>query len=166
MSNRSWLIAALIASLGINLALGGYLLGRLSGARPAAVDPMLSALRMVRDLPDERRRALRPLLREPFRAMRPDVRRMWAAQTRINAALTAEPFDPDALDAALADFRDALLASQRSSHPGLVRLAGAMTAAERLTLRDAMGSPPQRHGRHDDRQPREHGVPSELRPPR
>jgi uncharacterized membrane protein len=150
MNNRNWLLIALGASLVVNLALGGFLLGRMTAAAPMpTVDPTLTSLRLVRDLPDERRRALRPLLRESVRAMRPEVRRMRTAQHRINASLAAEPFDPDELDAALREFRDALVASQQLSHPGLVRLAVAMTPRERALLRDALGSPRERRYHRD-----------------
>jgi uncharacterized membrane protein len=151
MSYRNWLLAALAVSLVINLGLGGFVLGRMTGAAPTpTLDPMLTTLRLVRDLPEQRRQELRPLLREPFRAMRPEIRRMWAAQRRINEALAADPFDPDALDDALAEFRDALVASQQRSHPGLVRLVVAMTPQERVLLRDAMGSPPERRHRREE----------------
>jgi uncharacterized membrane protein len=150
MIYRNWLLIALGASLVINLALGGFVLGTMTAAAPVpTVDPTMTSLRLVRDLPDERRQALGPLLRESVRAMRPEVRRMRAAQHRINASLATEPFDPDELDAALREFRDALVASQQLSHPGLVRLAVAMTPRERALLRDAMGSPPERRYRRD-----------------
>jgi uncharacterized membrane protein len=150
MNYRNWLVIALGVSLVVNLALGGFVLGRMTAAAPMqTVDPTLTTLRLVRDLPDERRRALRPLLRESVRAMHPEVRRMRAAQHRINASLAAEPFDPDELDAALREFRDALVASQQLSHPGLVRLVVAMTPRERALLRDAMGSPPEVRYRRD-----------------
>lgn len=150
MSNRSWLAVALALSLIGNLALGGFVLGRLTAAAPPpTVDPMHTTLRLLRDLPDERRHALRPLARESFRAMRPEIRRLRAAQRRINESLAAEPFDPGELDAALAQFRDALVASQRLSHPGLVRLVVAMTPEERGRLREAMGTPRERRYRRD-----------------
>lgn len=151
MSNRSWLLAALAASVVVNLVLGGYLLGRLSAGRPpGSVDPMLSGLHMVRALPEARRDELRPLLRASFRDMRPEMRRMWRAQRRIDAALDAEPFAAAELEAALAEFRGALLATQQRSHQAVVELASVLTPAERRLLREAMAVPPRRHHRGDD----------------
>jgi uncharacterized membrane protein len=153
MSNRSWLLAALAASVVVNLVLGGYLLGRMSAGRPPAMgDPMLSGLHMVRALPEARRDELRPLLRTSFRDMRPQMRRMWRAQRRIDAALTAEPFAATELDEALAEFRDALLATQQRSHQAMVELATVLTPAERLLLRHALETrSPRRHHRDGGR---------------
>lgn len=155
MSNRSWLLAALAASVVINLVLGGYLLGRMSTGRPPGnVDPMLSGLHMVRALPEARRNELRPLLRASFRDMRPELRRMWRAQRRVDAALGAEPFAAAELEAALAEFRGALVATQQASHQAIVELASVLTPAERQLLREAMARPSPRHHHRGDGPPR------------
>lgn len=135
-----WLIVALIASLAGNLALGGFVFGRLGTPAPvpAALDPSLGMFRVLRELPEARREALRPPLREHFRSLRGDLQGMREAQRRINRALAGEPFDATALETALQGFRTALLDSQEHNHAMLVRLAGAMTAEERQLLRDAM----------------------------
>ncbi len=156
MSGNRWLLVALIASLAVNLGLAGFVVGRLSmpGPAPAALDPSLGMFRVLRALPEPRRESLGPAFREHFRGLRSELRSIRAAQGRINQALAAEPFDPDALSTALAGFRDALLASQRANHVLLVRTASAMTAEERQLLRDAMS----RDHRHRPR-PREDPPP-------
>jgi uncharacterized membrane protein len=140
MFNNRWLTAVLVVSLAGNLALAGFISGRLSGhgPAPAAMDPSLGLFRMLRELPDERREQLRPTVREHFRSMRGDLRDLRGAQRRINNALTAEPFEADALTAALDDFRRALLDNQRENHAMLVRVASTMSAEERALLRNSM----------------------------
>ncbi|MEQ8857113.1 MAG: periplasmic heavy metal sensor [Pseudomonadales bacterium] len=152
MGSSRWLLVVLIASLAVNLALAGFVVGRLSGPdglAPASLDPSLGMFRVLRELPEARREALGPPLRDHFRGLRGELRRMREAQRQINDALAAEPFDADALTAALGGFRAALLDSQQANHALLVRMARAMTAEERALLIDAMtrGRP---HGRRSD----------------
>lgn len=144
MSRGNVLVLALILSLGANLALAGFIAGRMHAARPApvAMDPYVNSLRALRDLPDERQAAIRPLLREHLRALRPNVREMRRAQGRIKESLAADPFDPEALTEALAGFRSALLESQERSHGALVELAATLSPDERLVLREVLTRSP------------------------
>lgn len=157
MRNRSWLIIGLIVSLGLNLALGGFVVGQMTrpGPSPAMLDPSLALFRVVRELPDPRREALRPVMREHFHTLRGDIRRIRRAQREINEALSREPFDPAALDRALGEFRAALLDGQEDNHEALVRLAGRLTADERRQLQRMMTrpSPPRDHPRRTDGPP-------------
>jgi uncharacterized membrane protein len=140
MQTPKWLLIALAISLAANLALGGFLAGRMTGGalRPAPVDPALAFVRVVRELPDDRQAALAPLVREQFRSARGSVRDLRRAQRDITAALTSEPFDDAALTQALERFRTALLASQEASHATLVPLVAAMTPEERVRFEKAM----------------------------
>jgi uncharacterized membrane protein len=142
-TSRKWMLVALAISVGINLALAGFMAGRVIEPRfvPPRLDPALAFFPAVRQLPEARRDVLRPIMRAEFGSARPNMRRMIAAQRAINDALTAEPYSENALAAALAEFRGALLASQEDSHAALVRLAGALTQDERNLLAGAM-----RHG--------------------
>lgn len=152
-----WLIVALVASIAVNLGLGGFLIGRMTmpWPVPATLDPSLGMFRVLRELPEPRREALRPLVHEHFRSLRGDLRRMRVAQQRINAALDTQPFDAEALADALTGFRQALMDSQQANHRVLVRIAGDMTPEERALLHEAMSRP---HGhrpirRDDGRRP-------------
>lgn len=152
MPSRKWLIALLGVSLAVNLALGGFLVGQMSRPeRPTMLDPSLSLFRAVRELPDARRDEFRPTIRAHFRELRGDIRQLRAAQRGIEAALTEEPFRPDALDAALTQFRTALLDSQQRNHRLLVDMAAAMTPEERALLVEEMKRP-----RLMYRRPRDH----------
>ena len=151
MRNK-WLIAALVISLAGNLALAGFVAGRFSAPPPvpAGLDPTLGLFRVLRGLPEARREELRPEVRAGFRGLRDELRRMRSAQHGINEALTAEPFDQEALAAALARFRAALLDSQEHNHDALIRIASRMTATERRLLQDAMTrARPPRHREQD-----------------
>ncbi|HEX7037659.1 MAG TPA: periplasmic heavy metal sensor [Pseudomonadales bacterium] len=151
MPSRKWLIALLVASLAVNLALGGFLVGQMTRPeRPVMLDPSLSLFRVVRELPDARRDELRPTLRAHFRELRGDIRKLRAAQRGIETALTEEPFRPDALGAALTAFRSAMLDSQQRNHRLLVDVAGAMTADERALLVEEMKRPRLMHRRSRD----------------
>lgn len=140
MYNPKWLLGTLIVSVAVNLALIGFVAGKLTmpGPAPATLDPSIALFRVLRELPEGRQEELRPVIRKRFRGLRRDIRDMRAAQRRINEVLVSEPFDAQALDSALDAFRSALLASQRDNHAMLVRVADGMTAEERALLRDSM----------------------------
>lgn len=169
MPSRKWLIALLVVSLAVNLALGGFLAGQMSRPdRPAMLDPSLSLFRVVRELPEPRREEFRPTLRAHFRELRGDIRQLRAAQRGIDAALTAEPFRPEALSDALAQFRTALLDSQQRNHRLLVDVAATMTAGERARLVEEMKRPRLLHRRsrdHELRRGAEHEPPAERGAP-
>ncbi len=153
MWRRNWLTIALVVSVALNVALAGFVLGRLSGrpAAPAVLEPAIGLFRVVRELPEPRREELRPVLRQHMRSLRPEIRAIREAQERINAALGQQPFAGNDLAAALEEFRAALLASQIRSHGLLVQIAAAMTPEERLLLRRTLTRPPHRHrSRADD----------------
>lgn len=139
MRSNKGLIAALVVSLALNLALIGFAAGRI-GAGPGAhpIVASFGAARVLRQLPDARQDELRPLYREQMREIRPHIRELRQSQHHLAAALTAEPFDRDVLAAELAEFRTALLASQTASHQALVELAHAMTPEERALLRTSI----------------------------
>lgn len=140
MRNRKWLVMGLVISVAVNLVLAGFVAGdhMSRGPVPGMLDPSLSMFRVLRQLPDERREEIRPVVREHFRSMRGDLHRIRQAQRGINEALEQEPFDPKVLNDALADFRAALLDGQQENHLVLVRVATAMTAEERQALQEAM----------------------------
>ena len=147
---------ALILSVAVNLALAGFIMGRtgLRGFAEMAPDPSLGAFRVLRELPESRRDALRPMMRDHFREVRPDLRRLRAAQEDIGRALAAEPYAPEALAEALSRFRDALLASQAHSHQALMALAAQMTPEERRRMLDAMDRHPRGRSPPPDHSPR------------
>lgn len=154
MSSNKWLILALVLSLGANLALAGFLAGRASAdlSGPRLLDPNLRVSRLLlQQLPEERREALRPLFREQLRSIRPSIDGIRRSQRKIEAALTAEPFDPRALESALEAFRTHLTRSQETSHAAFLSLADSLSPEERRLLGQTLTS----QGRH-----RPHGLPN------
>ena len=149
MRNRRWLILGLIVSVAINLGLAGFVAGQMSrpGPVPAVLDPSLSLFRVLREMPEPRREAFRPTVREHFRSLRGDIRRMRAAQRGIDQALSTEPFDAEDLAGALGEFRSALLDGQEDNHEVLVQVARQMTSEERRMLLEAMKRPRHEHRR-------------------
>jgi uncharacterized membrane protein len=154
MRSSKRLVIALGVSLALNLALIGFVAGRASitGMRHLAPDPSLGAFRLVRQLPEARREALRPLIREHFRDIRPRLQQLTAAQTKIRDALDSEPYEPAELEQALGEFRAALLASQEHSHRALIRLASEMSPDERQRLMETMTWNPRPHHPHSGHQ--------------
>ena len=160
-----WLIAALAVSLILNLALVGFFVGRLSGPpawTQARMDPSFGLARALRFLPEERRDALfgDDEARDIRRSLSRSMRGMRQHQRAIQAALTAEPFDPDALAAAFASFRQGMDEAQARNHGLFVRIAADLTPEERDQLRRALTRPmrngprPSRDGR-DGSEPRQ-----------
>jgi len=149
-TDKRWIIIALSVSVALNLALLGFMAGRMVEGRtmPPRMDPSLAFFPVLRDLPEQRQRELRPAVRESLRTARPAMRRMRSAQRDIQTALHQEPYAEAELAAALEAFRKALSSSQESSHTALLRLAAAMTPAERAQLAEAM-----RQGRRGSRPP-------------
>lgn len=163
MPRSKWLILALVLSLSANLAMGGFLAGRATSdlGGPRLLDPNLRVSRlMLQQLPEDRREALRPIIREQLQSIRPSVGGIRRAQREIEAALTAEPFDPQALAQALAAFRTHLNQSQETSHAAFIGLATSLSPAERRLLGQTLAGPG-----HHDHGPHEH-TPSAMRPPR
>ena len=128
----------------VNLGLAGFAAGRMfSGVHKGPLhDPAWGLARSLRVLPEERRDEIRPLLRSQMRGVGRGVRQLRGAQRQLIGLATAEPFDGQALEAALARFRNELLASQERSHRALVAVMTALTEAERKQVLESM----RRHG--------------------
>jgi uncharacterized membrane protein len=141
MRNK-WLVGGLALSLVLNLLLTGFVIGRLTwGAPGGPPDPTAGFGRLLRFLPEERRDALRPLVREEMRAVAREARGLRGEHAAMYAALTAEPFDAAALASALASLRLRLDATQEAAHRSFVALATRLTPEERRELAAAMRKP-------------------------
>ena len=159
MTHNKWLIVSLVGSLAVNFALAGFFIGRASNIdlHRTLMDPTLGFSRVLSQLPDERRAELRPLIRHHFRGMRPSLGGIRQAQSELNEALTANPYDAARLVAALEQFREHLAENQMASHDSLVALVTALEPGERQLLVESM-----RRGMFD-RRDRRAGSP--RRPP-
>ena len=147
---HKWLIGGLVASVVLNLALIGFLVGMASGPsvwRARGFDPSVGMARLVRFLPPERRDEL--LDRATHRQIRASLREMRRAQRAMHEALAAEPFDSAALAASLGQFRDHFATSQARSHAAFVEIAARLTPEERRGFVHTQ----QRRERRPDRRP-------------
>jgi uncharacterized membrane protein len=113
-----WVLLALLASLALNLFVAGMISGRyfapeppgppLAAGHPLAFGdgPMRGLVkRMAANLPREHRPAFHAAFAEHREALGAAGKRMREAHHDVRRAIAAEPFDPAALDAALANLR-------------------------------------------------------------
>ena len=128
-----WLIGGLGASLILNLALIGFLIGAAFGPPPPwarrSFDPTDGLAQMMRFLGEERRRDL--LDGRERREIGASLRELRRTQRAIYKAVVAEPFDHEALAATLAQFREQFASSQALSHAALADLIAQLTPKER-----------------------------------
>ena len=149
MTKFRWLAVLLALSVAVNLALAGFVAGRMfSGAHGGLLhDPGLGLVRALRSLPEERREALRPMLRSELRGLGPRLRHLRGAQRDLIASAAAEPFDRQALEDALERFRNELLSSQERSHRAFAEVMAILSPEERKRVLESMRRRgPPRHG--------------------
>ena len=149
-----WLVGGLAASLTLNLALIGFLIGTAFdppswGRR--GLDATDGLARLVLFLGEERRREL--LDRQTRQEIGASLQEMRRAQRALGKALTAEPFRREAVAAALAQFREQLAANQVLSHAAFADMAAQLTPEERRRfVRQRFA---RRDGWREDARPRE-----------
>ncbi|MGE0625910.1 MAG: periplasmic heavy metal sensor [Pseudomonadales bacterium] len=159
MKSERILLAVVIVSVGLNLLLGGIMLGQLAGPDRDGrrLDPMMGVRRVLTDLPESRSEALAPHFQRYFSALRPRFREIRGVQKDVKAAMLTDPLDETALAEALGAFQSVFSESQRSARDAFIGLAAAMTLAERQQLVSAMNGPPHRADGIPERSP--HGRP-------
>ena len=157
MNRSRWLVASLVVSLVINIALVGFVFGRISGGgfQAPMFDPLMSVTRALRVLPEERRSELRPLIGKQMRAMGPSVRRLRRAQHELYQAILADPYSRSELEQSLTAFRENLNTSQATSHEGFADVIDALSPTERQQLLQHMRSRALRHRGEGRRPPRD-----------
>ena len=131
-----WVLVVALISIGINLALAGFLLGRES--RPShAFDPTQGYAHWVFTLPQARQDELLPLIGKQRKHHRPlKLRRLHRS---FREALSADPFDPERLATTLAELRAGQRTIHTASHESFVRLASELTLAERQQMAQELG---------------------------
>lgn len=134
MTRPRILLIALVISLAINLAMLGFAAARMIFEPTRFANTLHISPRWAYHLPDERRKELRPLLREQFkraRAQRPLLREKHKA---VQRALAADDFNVQSLNQALIELRSALQKSQSQSHADFSGFVTQLTASERKDL--------------------------------
>ena len=142
---RRWLTWALVASLGLNLAFAGLVAGTLLKGPPPP--PMLGVGQYARALPEPYRRDLGQALRAsrgdwigPRDALR-------AQRAGMTAALTADPFDPDAVAKVLAGEMEILGDLSTRGRAMLLAEITRMSPADRAAYAEALTADRGRRGR-------------------
>lgn len=154
-----WMRWTLIASLALNLAVAGVIVGaavnRMSGdgPRPPSVRTLDLGAYSAALSPEDRR-----ALRAAFRAEWPGLRQMRTSQAEttaaILAALRADPFDAAAVRARLADQQTRMAEGLNLGQRLLLDRLQAMTPAERAAFADRLEDRLTRPRHHNGRSPR------------
>ena len=132
MSTSKWTLLALVVSIALNLLLAGYLVGRINkGTAPQAHDPTFTFPQFARHLSKTRRDEMRPMIRQHMRHLRPDVRQMRGHRQALNTAITAQPFDPEALAQALSAMHTAQQKLLIGTQESFVQFVTALSKEER-----------------------------------
>ncbi len=155
-----WMRWTLIASLALNLAVLGLVVGaavnHMSGdsPRPPSVRSLDLGAYSAALSPEDRR-----ALRETFRAEWPGLRQMRTSQAETTAAiltaLRADPFDAAAVRARLADQQTRMAEGLNLGQRLLLERLEAMTPAERAAFADRLEERLTRHHRSNGPPPRD-----------
>lgn len=139
---RPWLKVVLFASLALNLAVAGLVIGAAvkygpkDGPRPPRVDMMMGPY--THALSHKDRRAIGEQLRREYRAERPSRAQVRAQFEQVLSALRAQPFQPDALDALLQTQLEAGQERQAIGQRLLLQRLSAMSDAERAEFAERL----------------------------
>jgi uncharacterized membrane protein len=146
---QPWIKWALVASLGLNLAALGVIGGALiKGPPPPA--PGFALWHYARALPDPYRHDLGAALRAKSGDWLDRREGLREARAAMSVALTADPFQPEAVAAALA--RQTTITDELAARGGelLIEQIGRMSPEERAAYAEALKTD-RRHGPDRDR---------------
>jgi len=117
-------------------------------------------------MPPERRALVRAALAPDRAGFVADLRALRAAHAGVREALRAQPFESNALAAALAEVRERERAMAERVHGGLLRLSAELTDAERAQLADSVPRRDYRRWREgrEGREGKEHEHDNRHRP--
>ncbi len=142
-----WLLGLFVLSLALNLALVGFLVGRSSadfrGGDPTRGFPRWAMMEMSQ----ERRESLRPAIARHRGDLRRQLFAMRGHHDTLRIAVAAQPYDPAALDAALADMRAAYAQVESANHAAFREFVSQLTPPERQQLAEQLERPHPRRPR-------------------
>lgn len=132
MNRTRLLLLALVASFALNLFFVGGIATRVNRVDDFRGRPMPPNVNwMVRDLSEDRRAELLPLMERSAEEIRPIRREMFESQRRVNELMLSADYDPAGLEQAFAELRDKNLRYQALSHRHSVEMLNELTAEER-----------------------------------
>ena len=146
-------IILLICSLALNLLFIGGLIGRsVFGGPPGHLPNHMGW--MLRNLSDEKRKELRPQLKERSGSIRTVRQEMRDARQRLSSAIMEEPLDEKALNLALKDLRSASNKFQVVTHENMSTILKEMKLEDREKALKFLSRREKHRGNFDDRRGR------------
>ena len=146
-------IILLICSLALNLLFIGGLIGRsVFGGPPGHLPNHMGW--MLRNLSDEKRKQLRPQLKERSGSLRTVRQEMRDARQRLSSAIMEEPLDEKALNLALKDLRSASNKFQVVTHENMSSILKEMKLEDREKALKFLSRREKHRGNFDDRRGR------------
>ncbi len=134
-----WLLGLLLVSLGVNLGIAGVAAGR--WMRDMGEDPSLGRFerRMLDMVPEDRRAEARAILTENADADRAAfLERLMRTTETVADAMRAQPFDAEALRAALSARLDVFRERFDARHDRTVALVAALPPEDRRRMAEAL----------------------------
>ena len=125
MKNNTWLIVALVISMGTNLLVAGVAIGRMVHGP----SPMLEW--MTGDVSDETRSKILNSMKKHFRDTWETRRQMRDLQARLGEAVVAEEYDEAKVTTLFAELRQVSARLQQRSHRQIIENLREMTPEER-----------------------------------
>ena len=157
-------IMLLICSLALNLLFIGGLIGRsIFGGPPGHLPNHMGW--MLRNLSDEKRKELRPQLKERSGSLRTVRQEMRQARQRLSAAIREEPLDERALQLALKDLRSASNKFQVVTHENMSSILKEMSLEDREKALKFLSRREKHRGNFDDRRGRKESKEKETNTP-
>lgn len=132
--SRGW-TAVLVASLGANLFVGGFVVAHAVRSDKIEAQPAVTAAAEAAPAATAAPAVRRVV--EQNKALRPSLVALRRANEAVTAALLAEPFDPEQLEGALESLRSMTLASQSALHGTMLDAIAAMTPEQRRQFAEA-----------------------------
>ena len=146
-------IILLICSLALNLLFIGGLIGRsIFGGPPGHLPNHMGWI--LRNLSDEKRKELRPQLKERSGSLRTVRQEMRDARQRLSSAIMEEPLDEKALNLALKDLRSASNKFQVVTHENMSTILKEMKLEDREKALKFLSRREKHRGNFDDRRGR------------
>mgnify|MGYP000537692196 FL=1 len=170
MPKNKYIISGLLISLALNLLFIGAISYRYINpqnertARP--LPPNIGWV--VRDLDQQRRDELGPVMQQSAQVIAPVRREMLVALRRVNELISAQAFDMNALSDAFAELREANIRYQTLSHEQTTTILGELSEQERQVALDFVKRRGPRDGRdgfRDREKGPRFGGPGEQRHP-
>jgi uncharacterized membrane protein len=145
---RPWLLIALVASIGLNLFLGSWMLGRwfsgphmprhvaMMGERGADAPGRSTMQRMTASIPPEHRAAFEAVMARHRDRIAEAASQSREARAQIRDAIVKEPFDRAALDSAFETLRMRNAALQSATQAAIGEAAASLPPDARRQLAD------------------------------